>query len=58
MANQQPDRIVDEDMFGNKIEKNILLRDKFMEPPFSVLDTKGGAMAGEKKGMEGDWYTI
>ena len=31
------------DLFGNKIEENELLRDKFIEPPFSVLDTKQGS---------------
>jgi len=30
------------DLFGNRIETNPLLRDKFIEPPFSVLDTKSG----------------
>jgi len=30
------------DLFGEKIETNPLLRDKFIEPPFSVLDTKSG----------------
>lgn len=30
------------DLFGNRIETNLLLRDKFIEPPFSVLDTKSG----------------
>ncbi len=32
----------DYDLFGNLIIKNVLLRDKFIEPPFSVLDTKSG----------------
>ena len=30
------------DLFGNIIEKDELLRDKFIEPPFSILDTKSG----------------
>lgn len=30
------------DLFGNEIVKDVLLRDKFIEPPFSVLDTKSG----------------
>ncbi len=30
------------DLFGNTIKVNPLLRDKFIEPPFSVLDTKSG----------------
>ena len=34
--------IIDYDLFGNIVEKDVLLRDKFIEPPFSVLDTKSG----------------
>ena len=30
------------DLFGNVIVNDPLLRDKFIEPPFSVLDTKSG----------------
>lgn len=30
------------DLFGEEIIKDVLLRDKFIEPPFSVLDTKSG----------------
>jgi hypothetical protein len=30
------------DLFGNVVEKDELLRDKFIEPPFSILDTKSG----------------
>lgn len=30
------------DLFGNKIIKEPLLRDKFIEPPFSILDSKQG----------------
>lgn len=30
------------DLFGNEIIKDELLRDKFIEPPFSILDTKCG----------------
>ena len=37
------------DLFGNKIETNPLLRDKFIEPPFSVLDTKTGNWQKRKK---------
>lgn len=37
------------DLFGNEIIKNVLLRDKFMEPPFSVLDTKGGKWQSRKR---------
>lgn len=37
------------DLFGNEIIKDVLLRDKFMEPPFSVLDTKGGSWQRRKR---------
>jgi len=37
------------DLFGNEIVKDVLLRDKFMEPPFSVLDTKGGGWQKRKR---------
>ena len=30
------------DLFGNEIITNPLLRDKFIEPPFSILDSKSG----------------
>lgn len=38
-----------DDIWGNPIAENVLLRDKFMEPPFSVLDTKGGAWQARKR---------
>jgi len=38
-----------EDLWGNVVEKDVLLRDKFLEPPFSVLDTKGGAWQARKR---------
>ena len=37
------------DLFGNEIVNDVLLRDKFMEPPFSVLDTKGGGWQKRKR---------
>lgn len=37
------------DLFGNPIIENVLLRDRFLEPPFSVLDTKGGAWQNRKR---------
>lgn len=37
------------DLFGNEIVEDILLREKFMEPPFSILDTKGGAWQTRKR---------
>ena len=37
------------DLFGEKIEKNALLRDKFIEPPFSVLDTKTSQWQNRKR---------
>jgi DNA modification methylase len=37
------------DLFGNEIISDPLLREKFMEPPFSVLDTKGGDWQNRKR---------
>lgn len=36
------------DLFGNEIIEDVLLRDKFIEPPFSVLDTKTGSWQKRK----------
>ena len=36
------------DLFGNEIIDDVLLRDKFIEPPFSVLDTKTGSWQTRK----------
>jgi len=41
-------------LFGNVIVKDVLLRDKFIEPPFSVLDTKSGNWTRRKK----EWKKI
>lgn len=37
------------DLFGNAIQKDVILRDKFIEPPFSVLDTKTANWQRRKK---------
>lgn len=37
------------DLFGNEIEENVILRDKFVEPPFSVLDTRQGSWQARKR---------
>lgn len=37
------------DLFGNEIIKDELLRDRFIEPPFSVLDTKSANWQRRKK---------
>jgi len=47
------------DLFGNEIVKDVILRDKFIEPPFSVLDTKSGSWQTRKrawlaKGIQSD----
>lgn len=42
------------DLFGNEIIEDVLLRDKFIEPPFSVLDTKSGNWQRRKR----DWSRI
>lgn len=36
------------DLFGNEIIKDVILRDIFIEPPFSVLDTKSGSWTKRK----------
>jgi DNA modification methylase len=42
------------DLFGQEIITNPLLRDKFIEPPFSILDTKQGNWQRRKK----EWMRI
>jgi len=47
------------DLFGNEIVKDELLRDKFIEPPFSILDSKTGnwrkrVNKWKKLGLESD----
>lgn len=37
------------DLFGNEIVTDPILRDRFIEPPFSVLDTKSGNWQRRKK---------
>ena len=37
------------DLFGKPIIKDVLLRDKFIEPPFSILDTKTGNWQRRKR---------
>ena len=37
------------DLFGDPVEKNELLRDAFIEPPFSVLDARGGTWNARKR---------
>lgn len=41
------------DLFGNEIIEDVLLRDKFIEPPFSVLDSKSGSWQKRKKQWSG-----
>lgn len=40
---------INTDLFGEPIIVNALLRDKFIEPPFSVLDTKTGDWQNRKR---------
>lgn len=42
------------DLFGNEIITDVLLRDKFIEPPFSILDTKTGSWQRRKR----EWKKI
>lgn len=37
------------DLFGNLVIKDVILREQFIEPPFSVLDTKTGNWQRRKK---------
>ena len=43
------EKVVNYDLFGNEIIEDILLRDKFIEPPFSVLDTRTSSWQNRKK---------
>ena len=45
---------MNKDLFGNEIIKNVLLRDLFIEPPFSVLDAKTGNWQRRKR----EWFKI
>lgn len=38
------------DLFGNPVEEKTSLRDNFIEPPFTVLDARGGYGKEEKTG--------
>jgi tRNA G10 N-methylase Trm11 len=42
------------DLFGNEIIEDVLLRDKFIEPPFSVLDARSGNWQRRKR----EWMRI
>ena len=37
------------DLFGQEIIEDVLLRDRFIEPPFSVLDTRSGLWQSRRK---------
>ena len=39
----------DKDLFGNEIEKKTILRDRFIEPPFTILDSKQGNWQRRKR---------
>lgn len=42
------------DIFGETEKLDVLLREKYIEPPFSVLDTKGAYWKARKR----QWYSI
>jgi DNA modification methylase len=42
------------DLFGNEIVTDTILRERFIEPPFTILDTKGGNWQNRKKA----WLSI
>ena len=54
--------IIGYDLFGQPIRKQKALRDDFIEPPFSVLDTKGANWANRKNKWKTalckDWPTM
>ena len=37
------------DLFGEEIIEDVLLRDKYIEPPFTLLDAKQGKWQQRKK---------
>ena len=39
---KQEEPTIQVDLFGNEVTKKFELRDKYIEPPFSVFDTKQG----------------
>lgn len=41
--------LAQKDLFGNTVVEDVLLRDKFIEPPFSVLDAKNSNWVRRKK---------
>ena len=44
---------IEVDLWGNEIVKDLILRDKFIEPPFSILDTKTGSWQKRKRLWQG-----
>ena len=40
---------MDLDLFGKEVKKDVILRELYIEPPFSVLDTKSGSWQRRKK---------
>ena len=46
--------MVNVDLFGNEIISDPILRDKFIEPPFSILDSKSSSWIKRKK----QWRTL
>jgi len=41
--------MADHDLFGNVVEKDVILRESFIEPPFSILDTRQGSWQNRKR---------
>ena len=46
------EKIQQVDLFGDTVAKDVLLRDRWIEPPFSVLDTKGADWQLRKRRWE------
>ena len=43
----------DYDIWGNPIEEKVILRDSYIEPPFSVLDARSGDWQKRKNKWRG-----
>lgn len=39
------------DLFGDKVEKDVILKEEFLENPFTILDAKSGAWQNRKRNL-------
>ena len=54
MQAEEKNKTGNTNLFGEEIIEDVFLRDIFLEPPFTVLDTKGGAWRNRKR----QWKTL